>query len=350
MNIRTYLLRRLVLMIPTFFGITMLSFGIIQMAPGGPIENQIAKLKYASGGSGRAADGGGSSASGGNTKEVSSAVIEELKRKYGFDKPVHVRYIMWLKSILTLDFGYSHTFGTPVIELIWSKFPVSIRFGIPSLLFSYLVCIPLGIAKARRNGTNFDHLSSFAIFVLYSIPAFMLAILLIVVFAGKLDWFPMGGLRTLDSEGWGLLRRVKDQLWHMVLPMVCFIINDFAVLTMLMKNSIIEEVNKDYVRTARAKGLAEHVVIFKHTLRNALIPLATGVGSFIGVLFASNLLLERIFNLDGFGKLFYDAALQRDYPVLMAQVVILAVLGLMGQLISDIAYVLVDPRINFGSV
>ena len=231
-----------------------------------------------------------------------------------------------------------------------SKFPVSLRFGITSLILTYLICIPLGILKAMKHGSYFDYISSFTVFVLYSIFPFMLAILLIVVFAGKLDWFPLGGIMTLDADNFTLFQKIKDQLWHMVLPLACFIVNDFAILTILMKNSIIEEVGRDYVRTARAKGLSEKTVIVKHAFRNALIPIATGFGGFIGAIFASNLLLERIFNLDGFGKLFYDAALQRDYPVLMAQVVIGAMLILCGQLISDIAYVVVDPRIDFASV
>ena len=345
MNFSTYLLRRLFLMIPTFLGITILSFGVIQLAPGGPIENYIANMKFNAGGGG----GNGDNSRGGS-KAVTAQVIEELKKQYGFDKPIHIRYLNWLKDTVTLDFGYSHTFGKPVLSLIASKFPVSLRFGITSLILTYLICIPLGILKAMKHGSYFDYITSFTVFVLYSIFPFMLAILLIVVFAGKLDWFPLGGIMTLDSENLTLLEKIKDQLWHMVLPLACFIVNDFAILTILMKNSIIEEVGRDYVRTARAKGLDEKTVIVKHAFRNALIPIATGLGGLIGAIFASNLLIERIFNLDGFGKLFYDAALQRDYPVLMAQVVIGAMLILCGQLISDIAYVVVDPRIDFASV
>ena len=345
MNFSTYLLRRFFLMIPTFLGITILSFGVIQLAPGGPIENYMANLKFGASGGSEHGD-----SSGGGGKAVTAQVLEELKKQYGFDKPIHIRYLNWLKDTVTLDFGYSHTFGKPVLSLIASKFPVSLRFGITSLILTYLICIPLGILKAMKHGSYFDYISSFTVFVLYSIFPFMLAILLIVVFAGKLDWFPLGGIMTLDSDNFTLFQKIKDQLWHMVLPLACFIVNDFAILTILMKNSIIEEVGRDYVRTARAKGLDEKTVIVKHAFRNALIPIATGFGGFIGAIFASNLLLERIFNLDGFGKLFYDAALQRDYPVLMAQVVIGAMLILCGQLISDIAYVVVDPRIDFASV
>ena len=354
MSFSTYLLRRLLLIIPTFLGITVLNFGIIQLAPGGPIESYAAKIRYAGGAGGGSATGESASggASGNNSKAVTSQVIEELKVKYGFDKPIHVRYFMWLKSVLTFDFGYSHTFGRPVIDLINSKFAVSVRFGVASFLISYLVCIPLGIFKALKDGTNFDYASSFVVFLLYSIPNFILAILLIHFFAGGryFDFFPLGGLTTLDSESWSTWARIKDQAWHMFLPLVCLSVNSFATLTILMKNSIIEEVKKDYIRTAYAKGLTARVVIFKHGVRNALIPIATGFGGIITVFFASNLLIERIFNLDGFGKLLYDSALQRDYPVIMAQVAIGAMLGLFAQLISDVAYVLVDPRINYSSM
>jgi microcin C transport system permease protein len=352
MSLRNYIVKRLLLFVPTFLGVITLNFAVIQLAPGGPVENFMARTKFSSG----EGSGGGSSSGAGDSGrasqgggESSKAVIEELKKKYGFDKPLHVRYWIWLKSVATLDFGYSHTFGQPVMDVIKSKFPVSIRFGVVSFLISYLVCIPLGVAKAMKDGSKFDVSSSLAIFFLYSIPSFMLAILLIVFFAGGryFDWFPMGGMTSLDSETWSSWARFKDQVWHMVLPLICFTIGSFTTLTLLMKNSIIEEVRKDYIRTARAKGNTEFTVLFKHAMRNALIPIATGIGGIFGVFFASNLLLEKIFNLDGFGKLFYDAALQRDYPVLMAQVVIGAGLGLTGQIISDLTYVLVDPRINY---
>lgn len=342
-----YLLRRLLLMVPTFLGITLICFFVIQLAPGGPIESYISKIKFAGGG-GDGSGGSGQTMQSDRGGQVSSQVIEELKKQYGFDKPIHVRYVLWLKSIVTFDFGYSHTFGRKVTELIASKFPVSVRYGLASLIISYLVCIPLGIAKAVRDGTTFDYGTSFVIFVLYSIPSFMLGILLIVFFAGGryFDWFPMGGMRSLDSETWDFWTQVKDQVWHMVLPLTCFVIGSFASLTVLMKNSIIEEIGKDYVRTARAKGLNERMVLMKHALRNALMPIAVGIGGIIGVFFTSNLLIEQIFNLDGFGKLFYDAALQRDYPVMLAQIVIGAVLMQVGILISDVTYMLIDPRVS----
>jgi microcin C transport system permease protein len=344
----TYLLRRLFLLVPTFLGITIISFAVFQLAPGGPIESYIAQMKYAGASS---AVGTGEAASGESSSRATATaeVIEELKKKYGFDKPLYERYWIWLSNVARLDFGHSFTFGQPVTELIASKLPVSVRFGVASFLLAYLVCIPLGIAKALRDGSAFDMSSSVIIFMMYSIPTYMLGIVLIFFFAGGSHWdiFPLGGIASLDADKLPFWERVKDQLWHMVLPLICFAIAGFARMTILMKNSLLEEVGKDYVRTARAKGLSEKIVIGKHALRNSLIPLATDIGEFVTVFFASNLLIEQIFNLDGFGKLFYDAALNRDYPLLMGSVFIGAGLSLIARLISDIAYVLVDPRITF---
>ena len=342
-------------MIPTFLGITLVNFGFVQLAPGGPIESFIAKIKFSGGGDG---DGGQSgagshaSSASGSKSVVTQEVIEELKKRYGFDKPIYERYWIWLRNTVTLEFGYSYAFGKPVMEVISSKFPVSVRFGVAGFLITYLVCIPLGIIKALKDGTVFDTGSSVLIFILYSIPYYMLAIVLIHVFAGGsyFEFFPLGGIESLDGETLPFWARIKDQLWHMILPLTCFVVNSFATLTLLMKNSIVEEISKDYMRTARAKGVSETMAVLKHSLRNALVPLATGIGGIIAVFFTSNLLIERIFNLDGFGKLFFDAALQRDYPLLMAQVALGAVIGLFAQLISDVAYVIVDPRINYSKL
>jgi microcin C transport system permease protein len=351
----SYIIRRLLFLIPTFLGVTVISFGIFQLAPGGPIESYMAQMRFAGGTGGGASDSGagaggtGMSESRGSSSSASAEVIEELKKKYGFDKPIHERYFIWLKNVVTLDFGYSYTYGKKVSELIASKLPVSIRFGLASFILAYLICIPLGIFKALRDGSSFDLATSFTVFVMYSAPTYMLGIILIFFFAGGSHWdlFPLGGIESLDAEKLSLYERIKDQLWHMVLPLICFTIAGFARMTILMKNSLLEEIGKDYVRTARAKGLSEKVVIGKHALRNSLIPLATDFGELVTVFFASNLLIEQIFSLDGFGKLFYDAALSRDYPLLMGSVFIGAGLGLIARLISDVTYVLVDPRINF---
>ena len=272
-----------------------------------------------------------------------------LKKQYGFDKPIHIRYLIWLKNIARLDFGESFTYEEPVLNVITSKFPVSLQFGVVSLILSYLVCISLGVLKAIRHNSTFDFVTSFFLIALYSIPGFMLAILLIVYFAGGsfLSWFPIGELYSdnyFDLSLWG---KIVDRVHHFILPLICYRIGSFTVLTMLMKNSLLDEIKKDYIRTARAKGLSEKIVYLKHALRNALIPIVTGLGGFLSIFFAGSLLLESIFQLDGIGLLSFKSILQRDYNVIMGLLFIESVLLLLGNLLSDIAYIMVDPRINF---
>lgn len=332
-------------MIPTLLGITLVTFAIINLAPGSPIEQRIQQMKFGGMGGGEARSGGDNSKS----SAVSEEVIEALKKQYGFDKPVHIRYLIWLKNLSRLDFGESFTYEEPVIDVITSKFPVSLQFGVVSLIMSYLVSIILGVAKAVKHGSSFDYVTSFLLFVFYSIPGFMLAILLIVYFAGGsfYDWFPMGNLYSdnyYDLTTWG---KITDRLHHFVLPLICYMIGSFTILTMLMKNSLLDEVKRDYIRTARAKGLSEKVVYLKHALRNALIPIVTGIGGFVSVFFAGALLLEIIFQLDGIGLLSYKSILQRDYNVIMGLIFIQSLLMLIGNLLSDLAYVIVDPRIDF---
>jgi microcin C transport system permease protein len=341
-----YFLRRLAILIPTLIGVTIVVFAIINMAPGGPIEQRIQQMRF-SGGDGSGAPANSSNL--GSTQGVSNEIMEALKKQYGFDKPVHERYFLWIKNIATLNFGDSFTYEEPVLDVIVSKFPVSLQFGIISLLLSYLISIPLGILKAIRHGSLFDVSSSFVLFVFYSIPSFMLAILLIVVFSGGsfLEIFPIGGIQSEmydDLSGWG---QFMDRVYHFTLPLVCYTIGSFTSLTILMKNSLIEEIKKDYIRTARAKGVSEKVVYMKHALRNALIPIVTGLGGFLSVFFAGSLLLETIFQLDGIGLLSYKSVLSRDYNVIMGLVFIQSALFLLGNIISDFAYVLVDPRIDF---
>ncbi len=329
-------------MIPTLFGVTIVVFIIINLAPGSPVEQKLQQLQFA----GAMGSGGGG---GGDTAVVSEEVVEALRKQYGFDKPIHIRYLIWLKNIATLDFGESFTYEEPVTDVIMSKFPVSLQFGFASLFLSYLICIPLGVLKAIYNGSKFDYASSFAIMGMYSIPGFMLGILLIVFFAGGqfFDWFPAGDLYSDDYWDYGFWGRVGDRLHHFVLPCISYMISQFTVLTMLQKNSLLEEIKKDYIRTARAKGLPERVVYLKHALRNALIPIVTGIGSFLSIFFAGSLLIETIFNLDGIGLLGYRSVLERDYNVIMGLTFIQSILMLLGNLISDLAYVLVDPRIDF---
>lgn len=339
-----YIIRRLLFIIPTLIGISIVVFGIVNLAPGSPIEQKLQQLRFAG-----SAEGSGESSSRGAGATVSAEVLEALKKQYGFDKPVHIRYWIWLKNLSRLDFGDSFTYEEPVIDVIVSKFPVSLQFGIFSLLLSYLISIPLGVYKAIKNGSQFDVFSSIVLYFAYSIPSFMLGIIMIVFFAGGnfLDIFPIGGMYSDFYDEMTTFERFFDRIYHAILPLFCFTLGSFAQLTQLMKNSIIEEITKDYIRTARAKGLSEKVVYLKHALRNALIPIATGIGSFLSVFFAGSLLLEKVFQLDGIGLLGFNSILSRDYNVIMGLIFIQSALMLIGNLISDVVYVIVDPRIDF---
>jgi microcin C transport system permease protein len=276
-------------------------------------------------------------------------VLEALKKQYGFDQPMPVRYGIWLKNLASFDFGNSFKYEEPVIDVIVSKFPVSLQFGIVSLILTYLISVPLGIFMALREGKAFDLTASFLLFVTYSVPPFMLGILLIVFLSGGsfLDIFPIGGLVSDNYDELSALGKVWDRIHHFVLPLTCYMIGSFTTLSILMKNSILEEIKKDYVRTARAKGLEERTVYLKHALRNALIPVVTGLGSFLGVFFAGSLLLETIFQLDGIGLLSFNSVLARDYNVIMGLLFFQSLLYLVGNLLSDLLYVVVDPRIDF---
>lgn len=340
-----YFIRRFLILVPTLIGVTVVVFAIINMAPGGPIDQKLQEMRFG----GHSGTEGMSSSSRQSTQGVPNEVLEALKKQYGFDKPIHERYFLWLKNIATLNFGESFTYEEPVVDVIVSKFPVSLQFGIISLILSYLISIPLGIIKALKHGTPFDIVSSIFLFILYSIPSFMLAILLIVLFAGGSFWeiFPVGGLNSEMYDELSVWGQFLDRVHHFTLPLICYTIGSFTSLTVLMKNSIIEEIKKDYIRTARAKGLDEKTVYMKHALRNALIPIVTGLGGFLSVFFAGSLLLETIFQLDGIGLLSYKSILSRDYNVIMGLVFIQSGLFLIGNVISDFAYVLVDPRIDF---
>jgi len=321
--------------IPTLLGVTVLSFVIINLAPGSPLEQKIQNIRMS---------GGGTSNVG-----VSDQVIEALKKQYGFDKPVHVRYLIWLKNIATLNFGDSFSREEPVVDVIFSKFPVSLQFGLVSLFLTYLICLPLGIAKAVQDGTQFDTGTSFALMISYAIPPLILGVLLKVFLSGSvwLDWFPLGDLYSDNYESLSSWGKILDRIHHFILPLICYMIGHFTVLTFLMKNSLLEEIKLDYVRTARAKGLSEKSVIYKHALRNSLIPIATGLGSFLTVFFTGSIIIEQIFNLDGMGLLSLKSISDRDYNVIMGLLFFESVLIILGRLISDIVYVLVDPRIDF---
>ncbi|UVE19481.1 microcin C ABC transporter permease YejB [Pseudomonas sp. LS44] len=353
-----YILRRLLLIIPTLLGILLINFIIIQAAPGGPVEQMIAKLEgfdSASGGAtGRISGGGGEvSVAGSNyrgAQGLDPELIKEIERMYGFDKPAPERFWIMLKNYLHLDFGTSFFRDAKVTDLIVEKMPVSISLGLWSTLIMYLVSIPLGIAKATRHGSRFDVWTSSAIIVGYAIPAFLFAILLIVLFAGGsyLDWFPLKGLTSnnFDELSWG--GKVLDYFWHLVLPVTALVIGNFATLTLLTKNSFLDEINKQYVVTARAKGLTEHRVLYGHVFRNAMLLIIAGFpAAFIGIFFTGSLLIEVIFSLDGLGLMSFEAAINRDYPVVFGTLFIFTLVGLLVKLIGDITYTLVDPRIDF---
>lgn len=331
-------------MIPTLFGITVICFLIINLAPGSPVEQKIQQIRFGGAGQGEGRAGADRSGSG-----VSQEVIEALKKQYGFDKPVHERYWIWLKNIVRLDFGDSFTYEEPVITVILRRIPISLQFGVASFILTYLICIPLGVFKAIRNNSTFDFLSSIPLFAMYSTPPVMLAILLIIFFAGGnyLDIFPIGDLYSDNYQELSSLAKIGDRIHHFVLPLTCYVIGSFATLTQLVKTSMLDVIKQDYVRMARAKGLSESVVYFKHALRNALIPIATGIGGFLGVFFAGSLIIETIFQLDGMGSLGFKSIMSRDYNVIMGLLFIQSIIMLLGRLLSDLTYVLVDPRIDF---
>ena len=332
-----YVLRRLLLMIPTLLGITLVCFTLIQFVPGGPVEQTIAKVR------------GMNSSRGGSARTISDAEIANIKAYYGFDQPAPVRYFRWLGNLLRLDLGKSYAYQKPVWDVIVSKMPISLFFGLTSFFLSYLISIPLGVAKAIRHGTAFDTITSLIVFAGYVMPAYALGVLLIVFFGGGsfFDWFPISNMVSDNFEPLDPLGKVLDFLHHMFLPLICYMVGEFAFLTMLMKNSLLEEINKDYIRTALVKGITFHSAVWRHALRNALIPLATGAGDILTVMFAGALLIERVFDLDGMGLLFFNSINDRDYNVVLGLIVLTSVMTVFGRLLSDLLYVAADPRIRF---
>lgn len=346
-----YILRRLLLMIPTLFGIMAVTFAVIQFVPGGPVERMIAIMEKGSSGS-EAASGSGAGSYRGR-KGLDPGQVEALRRLYGFDRPAHERFFLMVGNYLRFDFGESYYHHRGVAELLREKLPVSISLGLWSFFITYLVSIPLGIAKAVRHGSRFDALTSTLVLAGYSIPGFILGILLIVLFGGGSFWnlFPMRGLVSDHWQSLSWLDRIGDYLWHMVLPVTAGTVGSFAVITMLTKNCFLEEISRQYVITARAKGLDEKTVLYRHVFRNAMIPLITGFpAAFVGAFFSGSLLLETIFSLDGLGLLGYESVVNRDYPVVMATLYLFTLLGLITKLLTDLTYVLVDPRITFDQV
>ncbi|GAB4272733.1 MAG: hypothetical protein Kow0029_11710 [Candidatus Rifleibacteriota bacterium] len=402
----SYFIRRFLLVIPTFIGITFLCFTVTRFVPGGPVEQAVMRFQQAAvqGGEG----GGGTSSSMDSKGQISQEMMEKLKAIYGFDKPFYIAYLQWFWKVLHFDLGMSDTYARPVWDLIKEKFPISIWFGLTGFVLSYSICIPLGVWKAVKHGSAFDTASSFLVFVAYSVPGWTAGVILLMLLGGGSYWdvLPLGGIETttitpntylagflLEGGRAGDLpmeirkkfpdlkdetiinsrhpafsslpadKRFKlkkgshadlsavgqflDRAQHMILPVFCYVLGMFASMTVLMKNSLMENLGQDYVRTAFAKGLSEKTVIFKHALRNSLIPIATGLGHMLSLILAGSYLIEKVFNIKGFGLLGYESLISRDYPVTLGILVIGSLLKLFGNIFSDILYCLIDPRIRF---
>ncbi|MGL4396575.1 MAG: microcin C ABC transporter permease YejB [Hyphomicrobium sp.] len=366
----TYLLKRLLLIIPTLFGIMLFSFVIIQFAPGGPVERMIAELMGHSssvvtrmgGGGGDGLGGGGASAQIGQgsadaitskyrgAQGLDPAFIKSLEKQFGFDKPAYERFFMMMKNYLTFDFGKSYFRDVPVIDLIKEKLPVSISLGLWMTLLTYMISIPLGIRKAVKDGTPFDTWTSAVLVVGYAIPGFLFAVLLLIVFAGSsfFQWFPSRGLFSDNWDELSLFGKIVDYAWHLTLPIIAMAIGSFTAMTFLTKNSFLDEIRKQYVVAARAKGLTEKQVLYGHVFRNAMLLIIAGFpAAFIGAFFSGSLLIETIFSLDGLGLLSFEMIEKRDYPVVFASLYIFSLVGLLVGILSDFIYTLVDPRIDF---
>ena len=357
-----YIAKRLLLMIPTLLGIMFVNFVIVQFAPGGPIDQIIEQM--VSGGSGgvstratgMSADIGASSLNDSSRNPASRGldpeILADLEKQFGFDKPVHERFLNMLYNYMTLDFGESYFQDRPVVDLVIERLPISISLGLWSMLLIYSISLPLGVRKAVKEGTRFDIWTSALLFIGYAVPGFLFAILLIILFAGGsyFDWFP---LRGIVSDGWGdmsLFDQIIDYFWHLALPITALTIGGFATLTMLTKNSFIEEISKQFVLTARSKGMSERRVMYGHVFRNAMLIVIAGFpAALIGILFTGSMLIEVIFSLEGIGLLGFEAVLTRDYPIMFGTLFVFTLIGLVLQLIGDITYTLIDPRIDFES-
>ncbi len=362
-----YILKRLLLMIPTLLGIMLMTFVVIQFVPGGPIEKIISDIQgTGQDAAGRISGNTGTEAGGGNQAGAGSEVtgkyrgaagldpelIKQLEKQFGFDKPPATRFLLMVRDYATFNFGQSYFRGRPVVDLIIEKMPVSISLGLWLTLITYFVSIPLGIAKAVRDGSSFDIWTSAAIIVGYAIPGFIFAIMLVVVFAGGsyFSWFPLRGLTSDNFSSLSLVGKILDYAWHLVLPLTAMGISSFATMTLLTKNSFLDEIRKQYVTTARAKGLTERQVLYGHVFRNAMLLVISGFpGAFLSAFFAGSLLIETIFSLDGLGYLMFKAAIDRDYAIVFANLYIMTLFGLIVALISDLTYTWIDPRIDFES-
>lgn len=336
-----YFLRRFLLVIPTFIGITLMVFAVTRFVPGGPIDRALAQAQAiqdtATQSVGREQ----------TTSTLSSAQLDQLRAYYGFDKPVLESYFIWLSKVVQLDLGVSTRYNEPVWDTIAQRLPVSIYYGVVTLILTYLVCIPLGIWKGIKHSGTFDHASSAVVFIGYAVPGYIVGIALLTAFASEMDVFPLGGFVSDDFYDMTPWEQVKDVVWHSVLPLISYMVGSFAVMTFMVKNSLMDNLASDYVRTAMAKGRTFGGAVWHHALRNSLIPLATHFGNNIAVILTGSLLIETIFNIDGFGLLGYESLVERDYPVVLGILVISSLLFLIGNILSDMCVALVDPRVKF---
>ena len=340
--LRDYIVRRLLLMIPTFIGITFFTFLLTQFVPGGPIDQLRLQLAGAAGG-GETGGGGG----GRVQLVIPDEQLQQLREFYGFDKPFLEAYATWLYQTVQLDLGQSFRYNEPVIQVIAERFPVSIYYGVVTAFFIFAICIPLGIVKAIKHRTPVDNLTSVLIFIGYAIPGFALGAVLVNILAVQFQIFPLGGFQSPNAADLSFLGRIGDVIWHSVLPLIAYLAGAFALETMLMKNSLMENMSADYVRTALAKGLNWRRAVFVHALRNSLIPIATSIGGLLGIFLTGSVLIERVFDIQGVGLLAFEAIQARDFPVVMGFLVISSVVLMLGNLISDLAVAFVDPRVRF---
>lgn len=336
-----YFSRRLLLIIPTFIGVTLMVFALTRFVPGGPVERMIAQMQS------QTMEGGAGSQQG--SQSLSEEQIAELNAFYGLDKPVFEAYTEWLGKLVQLDLGESTRYYEPVWEMIKERLPVSLFYGLWTFLISYLVSIPLGILKAMKHGSKFDNISSVMVFIGYALPNYVVGVFLISFFAFHLDWFPMGDFVSDDFDDLLWPDKIADLFSHAVLPLICYIIGDFAILTMTMKNNLLENLAADYVKTAIAKGLPFNQAVRRHALRNSLIPIASHLGNVVSVFVAGSFLIEVVFNIDGIGLLGYESIIERDYPVVMGILAMSSLLLMFGNILSDICVAIVDPRVKFGS-
>jgi microcin C transport system permease protein len=342
----SYVLKRLLLMLPTLFGIMLITFVVMQFVPGGPVEQMVSQLQgHDVGGEGAAAGGGYRGRQGVDAKRV-----EEIKKLYGFDKPAHERFLQTMGQFARFDLGKSFFHNKDVWSLIQEKLPVSISLGMWTFLLIYSISLPLGIAKAVRAGTPFDAATTFIVLLGYAIPSFVMGVVLLVFFAGGsfVQWFPLRGIVSGNWDELTLMGKIADYFWHIALPVTAMVLGGFAVITILTKNAVLEEIRKHYVLTARAKGLDERTVLWRHVFRNALIPIMTGFpAAFVGAFFSGSLLIETLFSLDGLGLLSYESVIRRDYPVVLGSLFLFTIIGLITTLLRDLSYLWVDPRVRY---